>query len=512
MYCAIGLMLGAAAAACSLEEHTRSQITEEKAYATRSGLFLNTVSTLYNYIGSNVDGQGLQGMGRCVYDLQTFSSDEAIMPTRGGDWFDGGMWVEMFRHTWTPDHEIINNSWLYLYKVITLCNYSLNVLATHRTQAGDDYQAWTAEIRTLRAMYYWYLLDLYGDVPLVTTTQSSMYDVESTPRSQVFDFCVSELTESLPLLAPHNSVSLGDYYGRMTQGVCLFVLAKLMLNAKVYTGTPRWQECIDYCDAIESMGYWLTTSYAENFSVQNEYSSENIFTIPCDKHLFSNLQQNHTRSMHYRHAAAWGFSGENGTSATRKVLQVNAYGTDSVDRRFFDNYFADTIRDANDVVVTDRIGNPLIYHAEQIDLDLSGTPYVETGGARMKKYIFDRIASKDGKLMDNDIVLFRFADVLLMRAEAKLRLGQDGQDDYDLVRSRAMMPLRPLTLHNLLDERLLELCWEGWRRQDLIRFGQFRTLDNSPSAIDESDGHTCIFPIPASARNMNPKLRQNKGY
>ena len=133
----------------------------------------------------------------------------------------------------------------------------------------------------------------------------------------------------------------------------------------------------------------------------------------------------------------------------------------------------------------------------------------------MKKYVIDTNALKGGKLMDNDIVLFRFADALLMRAEAKLRNGMDGQADYDAVRDRVSMPLRKISLQNLLDERLLELCWEGWRRQDLIRFGQYESLfegDFWDDKVDESDGHTTVFPIPGSIITLNPNIVQNKGY
>ena len=130
----------------------------------------------------------------------------------------------------------------------------------------------------------------------------------------------------------------------------------------------------------------------------------------------------------------------------------------------------------------------------------------------MKKYAVDKNASKDGQLMDNDIVLFRFADVLLMRAEAKLRLGEDGHQDFDRVRQRSLMEPRPYTLQNLLDERMLELCWEGWRRQDLIRFGQYKSLYEDDDAVDESDGHTTVHPIPADVRAVNNKLTQNPGY
>jgi hypothetical protein len=99
-----------------------------------------------------------------------------------------------------------------------------------------------------------------------------------------------------------------------------------------------------------------------------------------------------------------------------------------------------------------------------------------------------------------------------MRAEAKMRLGLDGHDDYDRVRRRAGAEPRPCTLDNLYDERLLELCWEGWRRQDMIRFGKYRSLYTGPDAVDESDGHTTIFPIPGGVINNNRKIKQNPGY
>ena len=141
--------------------------------------------------------------------------------------------------------------------------------------------------------------------------------------------------------------------------------------------------------------------------------------------------------------------------------------------------------------------------------------FEETAGARMKKYEVDKNDTKDGKLMDNDIVLFRYADVLLMRAEAKFRNGMDGQADFDAVRERVEMPTRKISLQNLLDERLMELCWEGWRRQDQIRFNQYESLfegDLWDPKVNESDGHTTVFPIPSDIITFNPNFTQNKGY
>ena len=502
-------------ASCSLDETPRDQIPEEEAYTSADALFRNTVATLYNYIGGNQDGQGLQGTCRGVYDLQTFGSDEAMLPTRGGDWFDGGLWQAMYKHSWSAGHDLPKNAWLYLYKVITLCNLSLETLDSHQQLAGERYESWRAEVRAMRAMYYWYLIDLFGDVPLVSSTKIEMNQVTRTPRAEVFRFCVNELEESIDRLGPFNSVREGDYYGRITIPVAYFILAKLLINSAVYTGSTDvaeyYRKCVEYCNRLESWGFELEDFMSNNFVVYNQYSKENIFVIPMDKNLYSNQMQNLYRSYHYRHAAAYGFTGENGTCATLSTLSVFGY-PHHLDPRFDATFYYDNVYDLNYNVVLDRTGQPLVYYPEEVQLDLSGSPYVETAGARMRKYAVDKNAPKDGKLMDNDIVLFRFADVLLMRAEAKVRLGESGQEDLDKVRNRSYAELRQCTLENLLDERLLELCWEGWRRQDQIRFGRYKSLYDGPDAVDERDGHTCVYPIPADVRALNHNLEQNPGY
>ena len=501
---------------CSLEENPRDQIEETTAYTSVSALFQNTVATLYNYIGGYKDGQGLQGTCRGIYDLQTFGSDEAMLPTRGADWYDGGIWQHMYRHSWGSGHEIPKNAWLYLYKVITLCNHSLEVLDGHKNMLGDQQLAiYKSEVRALRAILYWYLLDLFGNVPIITTSQASMNDVKQASRKEVFDFVEKELRQACAFIPMEKSNRKGDYYGRITLPVAYFALAKLMLNAEIYSGTPRWKDCIEFCDRIEVLGYQLEDDYSANFAVHNETSKENIWTIPMDQRLYLNQQQNLYRSYHYRHAAAYGFTGENGSCATKRVMEIFGYGTDNEDKRLEKNYWTGAVYDTHNNVVTDRTGAPLIYRPMEVDMDMSGSQYVETAGARMKKYEVDLNAIKDGKLMENDIVLFRYADVLLMRAEAKLRIGEDGQQDYDAVRKRALMPTKPISLQNILDERLLELCWEGWRRQDLIRFHQYESLfmgDEFDEKVDESDGHTTLYPIPADVIALNLNLNQNPGY
>ena len=524
---------------CDLDEHPRDQIAEEEAFSNADALFRNTVATLYNYIGGNEDGEGLQGTCRGIYDLQTFGSDEAMIPTRGNDWYDGEIWQDMYRHSWTPGHSMLKNSWLYLYKVITLCNRSIEQLDAHSHLLDvSDLIAYKAEVRSIRAICYWYLLDLFARVPIITSTDKSINQMQQAERSQVFDFVVSELMESWPYLSPETSVHRGDYYARVTQSVAIFVLAKLMLNAEVYadddwTDSDRpdgskmqfnidgdvmnaWEATIYYCDILDDeFAFRLADTYRENFAVYNENSPENIWIIPMDKDLYYNEMQYMYRSWHYRHASAYRFSGENGACATLKTLQVFGYGTDQEDERFKFNYWADEVYDYDGNLVLDRSGNVLKYYPWEVQLYLGGSPYVETAGARMKKYEVDKNGTKDGQLIDNDIVLFRFADALLMRAEAKLRNGEDGQADLDAVRLRAWMNERQISLEALLDERLLELCWEGWRRQDMIRFGQYESLfqgDAYDEKVDETDHHTTVFPIPGDIITLNPNITQNKGY
>ena len=522
---------------CSLDEHPRDQIAEELVHSTPENLYKNTVATLYNYVGGATDGQGLQGTCRGVYDLQTFGSDEAMLPTRGHDWYDGELWQDMYRHSWDGGHDLPYNSWLYLYKVITLCNRSLERLEEHRDIISNfEFKVYTSEVRALRAIYYWYLLDLFGRVPIVTDTNLSMNDVLQSERSELFYFVFNELLDASYYLPKESSVAQGDYYGRVTYDVAAFVLAKLALNAEIYLDNDwtdnqyidgkdfifdiygkklnAWETVIFFCDYLEDW-YKLEDNYVSNFTVRNENSCENIWIIPMDKDLYNNTQQNIMRSWHYRHADAYGITGENGSCATRNTLRIFGYGTDEEDPRFDINYWADEVYDRYGDIIPDRTGAPLTYYPYAVKMDLSYDPYVETAGARMKKYDIDKNATKNGILMDNDIVLFRLADALLMRAEAKWRNGRDGSFDFNTVRARAGASQRELTAENLLDERLLELCWEGWRRQDMIRFRQYKSLftgDEFDDPVDESDGHTTVFPIPKDILILNPNFTQNKGY
>lgn len=518
-----------------LDETPKDQIQETEIYDSANSLYVNAVASLYNYIGAHEEGDGLQGTCRGIYDYNTLTTDEAIIPIRGGNWYDGGLWENMYNHTWTATDTDLYNVWKYLYKVIVLSTKSLETIEKHKALLTEQQRVdYAAEVRAVRAMYYYYAMDMFGRIPILQSSTQKTADIRQSNRSDVFWYVVKELQDVAPLLANEHSNLQGNYYGRVTRPVAWFLLAKLSLNAEVYTdddwtdssrpdgktimfdidGNKKnaWQTCVHYCDLITAAGYTLEADYTKNFAVHNEGSTENIFTIPLDKILYLNEFHYLFRSRHYAHGGAYSGASENGTCATLHTMAVNGFGTEMPDARLDMNFYTGKVEVDGKYVTLDD-GTLLEYKPLAVEKNLTASPYLETAGARMKKYEVDRTAYSDGRMPDNDIVLYRYADVLLMKSEAKVRNGESGDEEMNAVRSRVGMPSLSATLDNLLNERLLELVWEGWRRQDMIRFGTYcKQYDiHTPSEADKK-GYTTVFPIPEKAHELNPNLKQNPGY
>lgn len=515
---------------CNLDENPVDQMPESEAFKSPVLIYLNTVANLYTEIGGSGGSQGLAGSDRGIYDLNTFTSDEAMLPTRGGDWFDGGLWQDIFKHNWKTDNSVVKGSWDYLYRVIGKTNQSLDKLNSLIEETPDNpyLPIYKAEVRAIRAMYYFYLMDLFGRVPIVETATMKIADVKQSNRSEVFNFVRKELEESIPYLSTANSSNQGEYYGRMTRPVAFYLMAKLALNAQVYaddnwtdnngipngtasfsingaTKTP-WEATIAYCDSITDLGYSLESDFSKNFSVTNESSKENIFVIPMDPVLYSARNMNLVRSRHYAHAKAYSQDGWNGASATKEALAI--FRKDAVDPRMEKTYFLGKVYGPDGNPVMDG-NNELEYKPDAIALDVSGTTNEKTAGARMAKYEFDQTAQAGGQLVHNDLVLFRYADVLLMKSEALVRAGKNGDAELQQVRGRVDATARVATLDNILDERLLEFAWEGLRRQDLIRFGKFhQPISDRPNSAP----YRTVFPIPVDVLSLNTNLTQNPGY
>lgn len=543
------LLLAALSMTSCLDEHPKDQLDEDAIYGSASDIYINAVASLYNYIGGANESEGIQGTCRGIYDYNTLTTDEAMIPIRGGDWYDGGLWNAMYQHRWSADDQSLYDTWKYIYKVIVLANKSLDIISSKSgLLSAAQQQEYRAEVRAIRAMFYYYAMDMFGRVPLVLSTDEQRYSSQfqgQTDRSSVFHFVFQELQQVLPSLPDQHSNKEGNYYGRITQPVVNFLLAKLALNAEIYmyddwtqgyANRPKgsdihfsvpaadasshggdkelnaWETCIYYCDKLAEEGYVLESDDAFNFSAHNETSKENIFTIPMDKNIYTNQFHYLFRSYHYTHGGVLGWGSENGTCATISTMKANHYGEADEDARCKMNFVAGVVKVDGHELLMDN-GKPLEYQPFEVAQNLTNSKFVKTAGARMAKYEVDRTSYMDGKLQSNDIVLFRYADALLMKAEAKVRNGENGDEELNRIRARVGMPYRKATLDNILEERLLELVWEGWRRQDLIRFGKFTgAYDLRTPLQGESSGYTTVFPIPQKCIDLNSELVQNKGY
>ena len=553
---------------CSLDETPQSKFKESDAFANSTLTYVNSVAKVYSEIGD-----GIYGGTDAIHCLQEFTSDEAILPGRQGDWVDGGKWQNFFLHNFASSVDTYNNNWKNIYKIIGQCNGSIDQLTPLLTD-HPDYKAYVSELRALRAIYYYYAMDLFGQVPVVTSSTQSIKDVKQSNRSEVFDFVVKELTEVLPELAPDQSQNTGKYYGRITQPIAYMCLAKCALNAPVYKtdataidsykafvgddkskackasetlganvtamgknimmtvdGTSRncW-ETVKYCvDKIAGLGYSLSPNYADNFVTQNQNSNENIFVRPNDDKTYKITDYNLIRSVHYNHASAAGFNGWNGACGTVQAMKVMGYKESDEDPRLRLNYWVEQeYTQQTGKIVDDGVGGPLTYKplAVKVDFDNNADKHdVKCAGARFKKYEYDPTAAAQGQY-NNDLVIWRYGDAVLMKAEAEYRLGNtaDALTLVNQIRSRAHAAARTsLTLNDILNERMIELAWEGVRRQDQIRFCTFTqpTADRYPNVWhnasagdynDDTQGYTCVYPIPYEVLNLNRNLHQNPGY
>ena len=557
-------------ASCSLDETPRSKFSEEEAFSTPKLVYVNTVANVYSSIGNGLYGSD----GGSVHTFQEFSSDASMIPGRQGDWVDGGAWQNIFLHNFESSVSKYNDVWNNLYRVIGLANSSIDRLNKYLGE-HPEYAEYVYELRALRAVYYYYVMDLFGQVPLVVSSEVSANEVNQSNRSDVFKFVTSELAECIPHLSDSKSQNEGEYYGRITKAVAYMCMAKCAINAPVYTiddttptsysafvGTDKsgkataseeqgktvsemgkninitldgktrnaWKTAVYCADQIASLGYRLQPSYADNFIVANQNSVENIWTRPNDCVNYKIEDYNIVRTLHYNHGGAIGYEGWNGACSSKQQMLVYDYGTDNPDPRLKLNFYTDKdyMEETGKAVEDGATGKDLEYMpmAVKVDFSAADDPHaMKCAGARMKKYEFDKSATQQYSF-NNDLVIWRYADVLLLKAEAEYRMGNKAEalTIVNEVRARvAATPRTELTLNDILNERMLELAWEGVRRPDQIRFctfteptaDRFKGVTHNASAGDYNDdtqGYTMVYPIPYAVLNLNKKLNQNPGY
>lgn len=557
-------------ASCSLDETPRSKFSEEEAFSTPKLVYVNTVANVYSSIGNGLYGSD----GGSVHTFQEFSSDASMIPGRQGDWVDGGAWQNIFLHNFESSVSKYNDVWNNLYRVIGLANSSIDRLNKYLGE-HPEYAEYVYELRALRAVYYYYVMDLFGQVPLVVSSEVSANEVEQSNRSDVFKFVTSELAECIPHLSDSKSQNEGEYYGRITKAVAYMCMAKCAINAPVYTiddttptsysafvGTDKsgkataseeqgktvsemgkninitldgetrnaWETAVYCADQIASLGYRLQPSYADNFIVANQNSVENIWTRPNDCVNYKIEDYNIVRTLHYNHGGAIGYQGWNGACSSKQQMLVYGYGTANPDPRLKLNFYTDKdyMEETGKAVEDGATDKPLEYMplAVKVDFSAADDPHaMKCSGARMKKYEFDKSTTQQYSF-NNDLVIWRYADALLLKAEAEYRMGNKAEalTIVNEVRARvAATPRTELTLNDILNERMLELAWEGVRRPDQIRFctfteptaDRFKGVTHNASAGDYNDdtqGYTMVYPIPYAVLNLNKKLDQNPGY
>lgn len=443
-----------------------------------------------------------------VYALLEVTSDELLVPTRGTDWGDNGIWRTLHQHTWDPSHQYVLDSWNILNSNI----FRLNQLLAPESNATVE-QA--AEGKFLRAFNMFYVLDLYRQVPFRGVHEGVDVDPEVLTPQEAFDLILTDLTEALEAL-PAGVPNSNESNFKASKASANMLLAKLYLNKHVYLGgTPEaadMTKVIQHVDAIKADGYTFHNGYFDIFK-----STPDNETILWTDGSVGNKIWN---GLHYNQQTPDNTGGGwNGFSTTADFYALfegdpdsNEPGNNQEERRGFvptsmiGYGFLVGQQYNNGEPLADRAGNPLVFTKEFPGLVGNN----ERTGIRIIKY---HPTENPGGSFVTHYILMRYADAHLMKIEAILRGGTSSEDALTLFNElrtiRGASPFTAVTLDDVLDERARELYIEGWRRNDQVRFGTFTSTWPMKENTEE---HRVIFPIPANALSSNPNLVQNAGY
>lgn len=521
------LVFGLVLTSCSLEiEETDSLITEGGSDVFNGVEDVGgSLDNLYNNVTSQIATQ------ENIYALSEVTSDIMLVPTRGTDWGDNGLWRTLHTHLWSGTHQFITNVWNNKNGGVLRASEIIDPLSNASAEQ-------IAHAKFVRAYNMFWIMDCFGQVPFREPTDGPDVIPSVYTRAEAYDIVVKDLTDAIEGLPDGDPAS--DSKQRATKATAQWLLAKVKLNSGVYLAADAavvedpssedLQEVIDLVDAIEAQGFTLDgEDYFELFHGPTFTNSDVIWAVSAD------VASKMWNSLHY----SQGFTGEasglsaesgggwNGFTTLAEFYDSfegpaddNSIGLGQEERRGYTQTLETTNavnegfgfgfqlgqmygwRDGNAVALDGRSG-PLSFTK-----DLPGlTGNNDVTGMRLLKYSPLNGAHTSGT------VLARFADAHLMRAEAMLRLGNTAEALAEVNELRAVRantsPLASIDEAELLAERGRELYMEYVRRNDLIRFGAFNGTWQFKEA---GDGHTNLFPIPAIALLSNPNLVQNPGY
>lgn len=511
-----------------LTEEPFSEITEENFNPTADDiprLLAPAYTNLRWYMG-------------CCYDyvsMQEGAGDSYITPSRPNGW--GGPYLPYHWHEWTPTHLHVSTGWNNWINGVNAANRVLYQVQNLIEVSPEVEAGLVAEIRALRAFNYYNLLDNYGSVPIVTDFLDESLPSQSS-RQEVFEFVETELLESIPDLTETLDQST---YGRMHKWAAMTVLARLYLNAEVYTGTERWDDVIEYTDRVIDSGlFQLEPDFRNNFVQTNQNSSEIIFAIPYDE-VFAGGNSMHMRTLAPEQQQSFRMSAQPWGGSAATPQSIDTY--DDEDTRLDDTWSGGP--------QTDPQGNVVIDFTKSIP-EMGATQFRH--GYRVNKYeIYEGMTGAS----DVDYPVFRYSLVLMMKAEALLRNGAAGEAASLVteVRERAFSETDPskatvtgaeleegsvfnygnidpatfdeendsidyvnlqggddIVYGRFLDELLWEFTNEGFRRQDMIRFETTsgESVYTAKRWFEKEPSENCreVFPVPQSAIDDNPNLEQ----
>ena len=514
----------------NLDEVVYSSVTEQT-YNYSVNDFVPNVAAAYAALSYNYV--------YCYWQTQELSGCCIVTPPNSTGWDDGGIFKRLHFHTWNSELSQIEDLWNNYYKGVLLCNSAIERIENGIIPAPSEEikQEGLAELKALRAYYYWILMDNFGDIPFVLTTNKDL--PKKTARSDIFDYLVNELLEVIPYLSEEQNEKT---YGRISKWAGKAILANLYLNAEIYTGTPYWEECIEQCnDIIASGKCQLSPNYKDSFRTYGvESSTEVLFTIVYDfnrgiygSYLWGNSWHSELQKKFLTDATP------NGAGGPKGITQfINTY--QEGDTRLEDTWLMGQQFDAEGnplYGIYDQAGELLIFTKEIPNANFTK----EMEGYRINKYEVEEGAQWSS---DGDIPLIRYSEVLLMKAECLLRTGQPGAgalvtevrrrnfksnpekavvtdeelknnscyqwgyvENYDIVDPGDQTPI---PFGRMFDEWCWEFAWEAHTRRDMIRFGIFTQkswLSHKPVG-----DYKIVYPMPESALIANPELVQNPDY
>lgn len=526
----------------NLDEELFSEVTPDNFFSTDQEN-VSALGAAYTQFADFASGD--------VWSLQDVSTDEMVVPTRGSDWDDGGAWRRLHLHSFSKEDGSYNGGWNFGFGGVNTANrliYQFSTLVETGQVDADVAAAYIGELKAVRGFFYWQLIDMYGNVPLVFDFATADASPATTPRAEVYAAVVADLEEAIPQIT--KTVD-GTTYGRMNYYAGQTLLAKLYLNAQVYSGTAQWDKAIAACDEVINSGkYSLESNYFANFNVDNASSKEFIFAIPYDQVFFQGFNVA-VRTLHYGSQETYNLTAQPWNGFCTLEEFYNSYSDDDIrkgDVGTLDgpatkrgNFIAGYQYKAGGGLVmddggsNDPDGKPLNFGSigdgvPQIN-ELGPNAYRQAG-VRIGKWEIGMGSMPDN--MSNDYAVFRYADVLLMKAEALWRKGNSAEALVlvNQIRERAGVPVLtsldgPLSFDvesgsvaggELFNEIGREMFAENHRRQDLIRWGYYTDVEkwllpvNNPGDVVRTDANTTLFPIHKDKIAANPNLTQNPGY